>query len=288
MLWWTLRQLKSKDSATRNHIAEELGKSKERRAVKALIAALKWRVRMKAASALRSSGWEPKDDNQSVLQAIAILDWNTVVRFGAAAVEPLVAMLTDDNKDVRINAARSLGEIRDARAVEPLVNALKDSDQLMRCRAAEALGKIGDIRAVESLVAALGDYNYWRTGESVQKNAVKALGEISDASAVGPLIAVLDGHNSEEVVEALVKIGNAAVEPLIAALRNNDSSVRRNAAITLGKIGDTQAATPLVDALGVNRFDSVITEEIIEASVKMGDAAIAPPTKLGENSIVRT
>jgi len=43
--------------------------------------------------------------------------------------------------------------------------------------------------------------------------------------------------------------GKMAVEPLILALKDKSSSVRNNAAITLGKIGDKQAIEPLTHLL---------------------------------------
>ena len=73
MLWATLRQLQSKDARTRRQAAEKLGDTKQRRAIKALAAALKdpdsW-VRQEAAEALGKIG-------------------------DARAVEPLVEALTD-------------------------------------------------------------------------------------------------------------------------------------------------------------------------------------------------
>src|SRR2546430_5680448 len=68
------------------------------------------------------------------------------------SVEPLLRVLFNDRDTaVRVDAARSLGEIGDARAVEFLVTAMTDLD--VRPQAVEALGKIGDRRAVPSLVA---------------------------------------------------------------------------------------------------------------------------------------
>ena len=59
--------------------------------------------------------------------------------------------------EVRWDAARALGEIKDPRAVEPLSAALKDENEYVRKAAAYALGEIKDPRAVEPLIAALKD-----------------------------------------------------------------------------------------------------------------------------------
>lgn len=49
--------------------------------------------------------------------------------------------------------------------------------------------------------------------------------------------------------DELVKIGKPAIDPLIEALKDNNSSVRENAARTLGKIKDPMAVEPLSKAL---------------------------------------
>ena len=74
-------------------------------------------------------------------------------------VEPLIVALEDANRSVAFWAAGALGRIGDTRAVEPLVVLLndKDRDQRLRARAAEALGRIGDTRAVEPLSVVLGE-----------------------------------------------------------------------------------------------------------------------------------
>ena len=75
------------------------------------------------------------------------------------AVEPLIQVLDDKDKDVRLTAARVLGVIGDARAVESLIQALRDEERVVRMNAATALGRIGDKRAVEPLTNALEDEN---------------------------------------------------------------------------------------------------------------------------------
>ncbi|MGA9804906.1 MAG: HEAT repeat domain-containing protein, partial [Terriglobales bacterium] len=53
-----------------------------------------------------------------------------------------------------------------------------------------------------------------------------------------------------------VEIGAPAVEPIMAELKDSDSDpwVRKEAAEALGKIGDARAVTPLIAALGDNRW----------------------------------
>ena len=50
-------------------------------------------------------------------------------------------------------------------------------------------------------------------------------------------------------MRALIEIGKPAVEPLIQALKDNNSTVRRRAASALGEIRDARAAESLAQAL---------------------------------------
>ena len=84
----------------------------------------------------------------------------------------------------------------------------------------------------------------------VQYEAAEALGNLGDEMAVGPLINALKRDEFSGVrwkaAEALSKMGNPAVEPLIAALGHPDDDVRWKAAIALGGIGNTDAIGPLI------------------------------------------
>ena len=107
---------------------------------------------------------------------------NTLVKIGTPAVEALTVACHNPNRDVRFNAARALGEIRDPKAVESILDLLRDKNRTGRLAAARALGFIKDERAVEPLSHALGD----RT-RMVRNYIAWALGEISDERAVPAL-----------------------------------------------------------------------------------------------------
>ena len=81
-----------------------------------------------------------------------------------------------------------------------------------------------------------------------------SLGHIGDARAVEPLIAALEDEEDltarNKAVEALGRIGDRrAVEALITALENWSWSGRKEAAEALGRIGDPRAGDTLVAAL---------------------------------------
>jgi HEAT repeat protein len=113
-----IKALGSHKTAVRIAAAEALGHVGDASAVQPLIVALKaWDVREAAVEAL--------------------------AHIGAEALEPLIAALSEGDRDVRIYAAGALGQIGETRAVEPLISALQDPGMLVRVAAAEALDRLG-------------------------------------------------------------------------------------------------------------------------------------------------
>lgn len=245
-----------KDKYVRKAAARALGEIGDARAVEPLFAALKDSdidVRINAAEALG--------------------------KIGAPAVELLIAALKNDDWKVRCAAAKALGKIGDARAVEPLVAALDDSDRDVRAEAIWALGEIGDARAVEPLIVALEDVGKRSFLVNNRHLAAKALDKLGwkpeqhksaawywsakgewkkcmslGAIAVEPLIAALKDEGNQdkrkEAAEALVQLGELAVDRLIALLDEKEEwYVRSDAAELLGRIGDQRAVKPLIAAL---------------------------------------
>ena len=103
---------------------------------------------------------------------------------GAAAVPTLVALLADGVDEVVLNAATSLGSLRDT-AYAAALRALVDDParpSLVRGVAASALGMTGDAAAYDALAALLG------TGEgNLVAGAIDGLAELADPRAI-PLI----------------------------------------------------------------------------------------------------
>ncbi len=277
-----------------NEAAIALGKIGDVLAVEPLCAALKnvdsWVIQQSVAIALGKIGdSRAVEPLVSVLQdeALTILVRTKAVealgKIGdAGAVEPLIIALKDKDSSIRNLAAIALGEIGDSRAVEPLGSALKDSHPNVQWEAVTALVKIDSDRAVEILITALrigGSRIRNRAVEelveigdpavepliavlededvSVQKYATDALGRIGDVRAVEPLLLAASKAGPSTLGKtqvALREIGEPAVEPLIAALQDEDSSVRRWAAWALGEIGDARAVEPLIAALNDRDF----------------------------------
>ncbi len=138
-----IKAFEHKDWRVRWDAAEALGEVGDARAVETLIQAIKVACPV---------GNKFLDDNRvQVLEPIGGLGLGQGVvvfgrvalpalcRIGEPAVEPLIQALKDEDKRVRLGAARVLGDIGDGRAIEPLTKSLKDRNKDVREAAKEAL-----------------------------------------------------------------------------------------------------------------------------------------------------
>ena len=154
------------DEHVRRVAAAALGEIGDAGVVQPLIAALSdpdSDVRRGALGSLERLGWRPDQGPAGAAYWAAKGTWAKCVEIGAAAVDPLLALLSHGEHLVAPGAARALGQIGDARAVEPLIAALEKRERDTCVEAATALGSIGDPLAVEPLVAVVtSDASFWR------------------------------------------------------------------------------------------------------------------------------
>ena len=98
------------------------------------------------------------------------------------AGEVLSASLRDSEPAVRVAGCRAWVRRGGKQAIDALGRALKDDDQIdVRLAAAKGLGQLGDFHAVEALAGALGeaDSSWRRTDPALQYRIVKSLEGIS-------------------------------------------------------------------------------------------------------------
>lgn len=207
----------------RASVAEALGALGDTRAVEPLVATLTiWEVSKAAAVALDRLGWQPGNDESAVRYWLAKEEWEKCAALGEVAVQVLISILGESaNYGSFAQSMLSLehygghfdlgfiGGLYGMKCVE------------MREAAAKVLVKIG-ASAVPPLIAALQDERVW-----MRMTVVWVLGEMGDARAVEPLISLLKNKDSlrgtdclcdcprRAVLEALVKIGAPAIEPLV-------------------------------------------------------------------------
>lgn len=153
---------------------------------------------------------------------------------------------------VRVNAAKTLANIKDTSAVNPLLYCLnnKNENYKLRLVCAEALGKIGDKYAVLPLSEVLKDES--ESSVYLKESAAFALGMIGDAKAVDTLVNVLETGRGlmdkftflkERAIEALSRIntsGDKVFHALEKSLKDQSVQVRINAIEALSNLDDNR------------------------------------------------
>lgn len=265
--------------------AEILGDLGQRRAVEPLLAVLSdesMLVRHAAAQALAKLEWEPSSPLEQARFAVARQNWDQALAAGPAAIEPLMEVVGDIRRQVRLGAARALGHLRATAAVEVLIPLLRDDYDDVANAAAEALGRIGDVRAVDAL-AAMIDHPKHRYA------AARALGAIRAPAAAKALIhgaRYADPRLHQQIRDGLLGIGSQASEPLLASLEHHVADVRRLAAEALGAMREARARVPL-QALA-NDVDEAVQHAAREAIDRLGSMPERPdPTPGAARSVPR-
>ena len=185
-----------------------------------------------------------------------------------------IDLLKDPDWVVRREAAITLGEMGDERCVEPLCKALYDGDWQVREVAVEALGQIGS-PAVEMLTKMVRDWD-------VRKYVIMALGKIRDERVLDPLMLQLRSDEfKDDATNALVELGEPALERLIKALKDKDEMVRKQSVLALGRIKHDGAVDPLIEMLAdADWFTRLTAAAALEAiGDPRGRDAIKPLTK---------
>jgi HEAT repeat protein len=212
------------------------------------------------------------------------------------AVPNLLLFLSDKRKELRFAAVEALGSIRAVVAVRPLLESLADPDRNLRRAVAESLGSIGDPQSAPALLLALED-EHWsvrcaaatalgrlRSGKTtlallarlddedptVRRAAAAALGEVKDARSAARLTQALrDPGLQATALDALRRIGVAALPDIERCFHQSSAEVRRLLANLLGEFDDRQARRLLLAALA---DDAAAVRA--EAALVLGDGGL--------------
>ena len=198
------------------------------------------------------------------------------------AVPALLEALQGEYFTVRSRAAVALGKIGDPKAIQPLLFSLKDNEDEVRIAACLALGYFKDPSTFDDITNVLLD----DPKIEVRQAAARALGNTGHPAALPYLMAALHDsywwyereYAASDLLLAIEKMGVAAVNPLIEGLQDKEGTVRKFAAILLGKLGDPRAIEPLgmalydlhhevgkVSAESLARFGGSAVDVLIEA-----------------------
>jgi HEAT repeat protein len=201
---------------------------------------------------------------------------DAIMRLGAmrlaAASRAALPGLKDVSPMVRVTAAKAILSLDPEESVGYLLPLLNDKDEFVRRETAYALG----LTHSRSATAPLKERLLNDKEDSVKSAAAVALGQIADEAAVVVLVGALEQKRKPNVfvlraaASALGQIkSRAGIPALIAALGNEklDSDVRREAARSLGLIGDPSAA-PALKAASTSA-DPYLSEIASEALKKL-------------------
>ncbi|RXA19812.1 HEAT repeat domain-containing protein [Methanosarcina sp. MSH10X1] len=258
-------------SPVQSSAAFALGEIGDERAVEVLVKQMKDgdsdSIRSNAAIALGKIGKETAvpdliqrlRDNRAVVRSSAALSLGRIGN--ETAVEPLMEVLKNGklvegrardsvnaNEDVRKSAILALGEIGGPGVTEALADILTDKEEKLSVRmaAAAALGNTGDPQAMEVLKNVFDDSS---EDLNLRNQAFLALGKTENQEVAELLVAKLgDSEFGASGREALIELGEVAVDPLIENLKTTDRKIRDETALILIEIGDPKAIKPLIEA----------------------------------------
>ena len=213
-----------------------------------------------------------------------------------AAIPALLDALKGEYFTVRSRAALALGDIGDGHVVPALLPLLKDKEGEVRSAACVAIAKFRDPSTFDDITNVLLD----DAMIEVRQSAARALGDTKHPAAIPFLMEALRDSSwwfereqaASDLLAAIEKMGPAVVEPLIEALGDKEGTVRKYAAIVLGRTGDPRA----IEELGMTLYDlhNEVGKAAAEALAKFGaptvdifmEALSHPEAEIRKNSVV--
>lgn len=233
-----LKQIKDSDSEqVRSNCALALGKIGDESSLSYLIDRLrdsKAGVRSSAALVLGKMKEETAVD--SLIQML-----ETGKSSGGTALDSLNA-----DPNVRKSVILALGRIGGDQATQALISIINSREERndVKIATASALGEIRDSRALETLKMAVDDKN---VDNRVKKEIYLALGKTKNQEVVGILLGKLGDREFRATVrEALMDMGEIAIDPLIENLKNKDQRLKDETALILIETGNPKALKPLI------------------------------------------
>lgn len=163
------------------------------------------------------------------------------------ATSDLIMLLTDNEEDVRTEAAMALVNIAGVKALDPLFTNLQRVSVWMAIQLSKAILAMGSA-AVPALIESLKSEH-----ESVKSFSIEMLGEIRDIRACVPLIELAQIAGVDLGCKALISLGKlgdeAGKETLLEHISSDDERLRISAARGLGFLASPETAPALTQHL---------------------------------------
>ncbi len=183
-------------------------------------------------------------------------------------VARLLADLKAPDAEVRRFAIEDLGDAGEAAAIPHLVTCLNDPAVSVREAAADALVAIGGEAVGKAVIPLLYSEN------TALRNLATEILEQVGGECIEDLLALCSSPSADIrkfVVDILGKIGEVThienIAPIITCLADDNPNVAGAAAEALGKIGNTRAIKPLLEAMSGQEW---LQCNVIDAIAQIG------------------
>ena len=183
------------------------------------------------------------------------------------ATEPLLGLIHDPSKSVRLYTVQSLGLIGENRVLTPLLNLLNsEQDAFVVATLVKAIARVGGAQLIPIIARYLKDPD-----ARTRANTIEALEIIGDPKIIKFLIPLLQDENNRvkaNSIKVLSKFGKTNMfEKLDEMLQSDDISIRGSAIYALSAIGGEQVIELLEKAK--NDEDSGNLKKLAEGLAKI-------------------
>lgn len=198
--------------------------------------------------------------------------FDVLSRAGAKATPHLLEGLRSPSPGVRMKALDAVTRDRTDGALDGVAGLYhRETDDNIRKKALDYLVEQG-LRAEPALIKALES-----SVPKVRKEAIPALGKIKSEKVFDRVALLYRNEKDQEVrracFEYLESVGIRAEAELLAAMNDEDPSIRQRAIRALGFAGSEKAIAPLAELLKLEK--SQIRTEAVEALATIGEKAVA-------------
>jgi|GEM_PF-2614079 len=204
------------------------------------------------------------------------------------ATEPLLGLIHDSVRSVRLYTVQSLGLIGENRVLTPLLNLLNsEQDAFVVATLVKAIARVGGAQLIPIIARYLKDPD-----ARTRANTIEALEIIGDPKIIKFLIPLLQDENNRvkaNSIKVLSKFGKTNMfEKLDEMLDSDDASIRGSAIYALGAIGGEQVVELLEKAKndedpsnlkklaeGLSKINNPKTIEILKEMANHPDGEVA-------------
>ncbi|HNX17354.1 MAG TPA: HEAT repeat domain-containing protein [Methanoregula sp.] len=141
-----IQMLNDPGSEIRWQVTIALGEFDDPVIIPSLVSALRDRdkyVRYGAAASLKKTGYVPSDPDEAVWYYAGFQDWDKLQDRSISALPPLVFLLDDPDREIRLNAIKVLSKRAEPAAAPALIQSLGDEDRDVRWNAMFAAERCG-------------------------------------------------------------------------------------------------------------------------------------------------